>query len=242
MGKLSHQLRGLAAAAVLTAVPLALAGGALAVGAPALRAAAAGGARPEDMLVAACAMACAAVLAWLAVAVAASAAVDLRGARPGGPLARWEDRTSPAALRRLVAAAIGIAVGAGAATSHAAAPAEPGWAVVTTATAEEPTVVGTAPTATATTTAPAPGPGWAGAERAAQASRPGPDGGSIVVHRGDTLWDLVAAHLGAGSGTAPEARRVAAEVQRWWALNRTVIGEDPDVLRPGQVLRVPAVP
>ena len=43
-------------------------------------------------------------------------------------------------------------------------------------------------------------------------------------------------HLG---GDAPDAE-VAKAWPRWYAANRAVIGSDPDVLRPGQVLRIPA--
>lgn len=63
-----------------------------------------------------------------------------------------------------------------------------------------------------------------------------PDSGTVVVRRGDCLWDLVARHLG---GDAPDAE-LAKAWPRWYAANRAVIGSDPDVLRPGQVLRIPA--
>lgn len=58
---------------------------------------------------------------------------------------------------------------------------------------------------------------------------------SVEVRRGDTLWAIVAAHLG------PEAdvSAVAAAVDRWYHLNHAVIGADADLLRPGQVLEVP---
>lgn len=62
-----------------------------------------------------------------------------------------------------------------------------------------------------------------------------PDSGTVVVRRGDCLWDLVARHLG---GDATDAE-VANAWPRWYAANRAVIGSDPDVLRPGQVLRIP---
>jgi nucleoid-associated protein YgaU len=57
----------------------------------------------------------------------------------------------------------------------------------------------------------------------------------VTVHRGDTLWDLAAAHLSADAGDA----EIAEAWQRWWALNRDVIGADPDLILPGQVLLVP---
>jgi len=62
------------------------------------------------------------------------------------------------------------------------------------------------------------------------------DGAMHVVLRGDTLWDIAAHALG-GSPTDAEILR---EVTRWHAANRDVVGADPDVLLPGQVLRAPA--
>lgn len=57
----------------------------------------------------------------------------------------------------------------------------------------------------------------------------------VVVRRGDTLWDLVARHLGARASNAD----VAAEWPRWYAANRATVGADPDLIHPGQLLRVP---
>ena len=56
-----------------------------------------------------------------------------------------------------------------------------------------------------------------------------------VVRRGDTLWDIARAHLGPDATDA----EVAAEWPRWHEANRSVIGADPDVLLPGQVLHAP---
>jgi nucleoid-associated protein YgaU len=57
-----------------------------------------------------------------------------------------------------------------------------------------------------------------------------------LVQHGDTLWDLAAAELG------PEATDsdIAARWPEWYAANRALIGPDPDLLTPGQVLRIPA--
>lgn len=57
----------------------------------------------------------------------------------------------------------------------------------------------------------------------------------MVVRRGDTLWAIAARHLGVGATDAD----VAHEWPRWWDANRTTIGSDPDVLRPGQFLVPP---
>ena len=58
---------------------------------------------------------------------------------------------------------------------------------------------------------------------------------TVVVLRGDTLWSIAAHHL------RPAARAVDidAEWHRWHAANREVIGDDPDLILPGQLLRPP---
>ncbi|MDT0213598.1 LysM peptidoglycan-binding domain-containing protein [Rothia sp. ARF10] len=74
--------------------------------------------------------------------------------------------------------------------------------------------------------------------RASGTDRPGanrPDADEVVVRRGDTLWSIAAAHLGADA----EDAEVARAWPRWFEANRDVIGDDPDRILPGQVLRVP---
>ena len=53
-----------------------------------------------------------------------------------------------------------------------------------------------------------------------------------VVRRGESLWSIAEATCAADD---PD--------QRWraiWAANRAVIGDDPDLILPGQRLRLPA--
>jgi hypothetical protein len=57
----------------------------------------------------------------------------------------------------------------------------------------------------------------------------------VVVHRGDTLWDIAERHLGPGAHNA----QVAAEWPRWHAANRSTVGPDPNLILPGQRLRPP---
>lgn len=58
----------------------------------------------------------------------------------------------------------------------------------------------------------------------------------VVVRAGDTLWAIAARHLG------PDAtvRDVAEEWPRWYHANLDVIGQDPDLILPGQELVIPA--
>jgi len=65
-----------------------------------------------------------------------------------------------------------------------------------------------------------------------------PAAGSVHVRPGDCLWLIAAHRLGPGASAAEVAR----EWPRWYALNRNVIGGDPDVIRPGQALVPPPAP
>jgi hypothetical protein len=60
----------------------------------------------------------------------------------------------------------------------------------------------------------------------------------VVVAPGDCLWLIAARPLGSGAATA----RIEVMTRRWYAANRTVIGSDPDLLRPGEVLVGPPEP
>lgn len=58
----------------------------------------------------------------------------------------------------------------------------------------------------------------------------GPD--AYVVRPGDSLWSIARAHPG-GTGSVD---------QRWraiWQANRDLVGDDPDLILPGQALRLP---
>lgn len=77
--------------------------------------------------------------------------------------------------------------------------------------------------------APLPVPDW-----------PGPAAGEHVVLRGDCLWDIARDWLtGRRPGHPVADAEIAAAVQAWWQANAAVIGPDPDLLLPGQVLRPP---
>ena len=60
---------------------------------------------------------------------------------------------------------------------------------------------------------------------------------TYVVRRGDALWDVAARHLGPRASAADIAR----EWPRWYAANRGVIGPDPDLIHPGDVLVPPSL-
>ncbi len=58
---------------------------------------------------------------------------------------------------------------------------------------------------------------------------------TVTVTPGDTLWDIAADHLPDRSSAAD----IASSCARWYAANRHVIGPDPDLIVPGQVLAPP---
>ena len=62
------------------------------------------------------------------------------------------------------------------------------------------------------------------------------DATAVVVRRGDTLWAIAQQRLGPHA----DASAIARSVRRWYAANRDVIGENPDLIRPGQRLTAPS--
>lgn len=60
----------------------------------------------------------------------------------------------------------------------------------------------------------------------------------VTVRPGDSLW-LIAAHRLTESGTSAEAEQIAQAWPRWYQANRSSIGEDPDLIRPGLKLLAP---
>lgn len=59
-----------------------------------------------------------------------------------------------------------------------------------------------------------------------------------VVHPGDSLWSIARTDL----GSTAQALDITGHWHRIYALNRDLIGPDPDLVRPGQRLRMPLPP
>ena len=203
--------------------------------------------RPAEALTAVAACTALAVLVVLAVGVL----LELLALAPGviGAAAqRVGALVTPRLVRRAVGVALGAAVVAGVAPGAAAA--GPPVMVLAPLPPPDPVFV------------PLPDPGWA--PRAGAASTPGgrwvpgppvvrsqpdvrmlsqaPRAGTgrdapleVVVRRGDSLWAIAARHLGRDASEAEIARAWPA----WFAANRDVVGDDPDLLLPGQLLRAP---
>ncbi|MDV3220044.1 LysM peptidoglycan-binding domain-containing protein [Intrasporangium sp.] len=183
-------------------------------------------------------------LAWVSTGLAGwltlSCAVVLLGAVPGAvgvAAARTAGWLTPHLLRRALSLSLGSLVG-----------------IVTVPTA--PAIADSAPHGTADgpdrpaqeTGSPVPAPGWLpdAPSRVMQSDQTGLLGGTlrptgtandtVTVQRGDTLWSIAADHLGPRATDA----EIAGEWPRWFEANREVIGGNPDLILPGQQLRVPA--
>lgn len=194
--------------------------------------------RGDEVLGGLAAGAAALVLLWLLLGLV----LEVAGLAPGvaGDAARTASAVfTPRLLRRSIALVLGAGVVAGLVpgTSVAAAPAS---RVLVAATLPP----GPGPD-------PLPDPGWSATGPRwvppAPTVRPQPvvrllgptpastEPGEVVVRRGDTLWAIASRHLGPHPSDAEIARAWPA----WHDANRHVIGEDPDLLLPGQVLHSP---
>lgn len=205
---------------------------------------------------------------WLAVGLGAGVAAWLPG--PAGRCAGRIGRVLlPRALRAVIAGPAGLGVllapvAAGATTpTGPVGPTEPGSSGAPSS--ESPSIPAPAwptspagdparPPAPPTTSVPAPiWPSSAGPtpttpatpppDRSAPVPRPKPPASPTPARRvrvepGDSLWLIASRHLGPQASAAD----VAAEWPRWYAANESVIGADPGVIRPGEVLRPPALP
>jgi nucleoid-associated protein YgaU len=171
-----------------------------------------------------------AVWAWGVLGLALTAAAAVPGA-VGGAARLALHVVLPAGARRSAALLLGLGLGLTAPVAGVALP-----ALAPTASAAAIQDVPDWPSADLPAT---PVPDWPGATRAApQAPAPG----DRVVVRGDCLWHNAADSLLGQLGRLPNDREVAAAVDAWWQANADVIGPDPDLLLPGQVLRAPGPP
>lgn len=97
----------------------------------------------------------------------------------------------------------------------------------------------TAGSTATTTTPPAPTPVVAQpADPAPPASTPPASADSVIVQPGDSLWTIAAHRL----GSTARASQVAVDWPYWYRANRRTIGRDPNLVRAGTKLIVPALP
>jgi hypothetical protein len=164
------------------------------------------------------------VAAWLATGIAATLLAAMPGTA-GRLMGAASHRLLPGALCRVVAGSAGLGVLLAPIPAMAAPGSADAAAVQHVATA-------------------LPAPVWPGAQPSV--SRPDPPPPSptktsdraVRVRPGDSLWLITAHRL--GPNVAPA--EVAAAWPRWYAANRDVIGADPDLILPGQLLSPPDGP
>ena len=136
----------------------------------------------------------------------------------------------PLAVRRAVLAACGIAVVSGLALPAQAEDGHP-----------HPSVLSGLPLPDRPTTLSSLGLAFQVAEATVhqtdsrQPDHPRPRPRTVVVHQGDTLWAIAQRHLSPRASDDAVGRASA----RLYVLNRAVIGDDPDLIRPGQRLLLP---
>lgn len=163
------------------------------------------------------------VLGWLLLAVSATAAGSLPGVL--GTIARAvSGRLVPATLRRATVLALGLSVATGGASAAAASGHPPNGRPDRVVSVSSGLAQPTRATARIDVDWPV-----------GSTSAPAPARRTVIVAPGECLWDLAATRLGRDATNA----QIAAEWQRWYAANRSVIGPDPDLIHPGQRLVSP---
>jgi nucleoid-associated protein YgaU len=191
---------------------------------------------PDVLVISAAGLLAWAVWCWGAVGLALTAATALPGVLGGG--ARLLVHVMlPAGARRGAALALGVGLGVVGPLLGTAA----GLPLIPSASAAPAgSTVPDWPAAEATSAT----PDWPARSTATVPDWPaGPDvTGAHVVVRGDCLWHIAAGRLLDELGRSPSNGEVAMAVQAWWSANADVIGPDPDLLLPGQVLRPPGSP
>jgi hypothetical protein len=212
---------------------------------------------PDHLLGSSAALAAWIGLGWLGIAIVLEVASTLPGAAGRGSAA-VAARLSPMLLRRIVQAVIGVSVLAGPMTAGSAFATGPSTTTSTSTQVDRPVSVA-APTLADASPAPLsldrPATTFVPlAPPSAKRTSAGPaalvtgtahrdaldpsdrSANGYVVHRGDTLWDIAARHLGPGASSVDISRAWPA----WYDANRAVIGPDPSVIRPGERLVPPA--
>ena len=194
---------------------------------------------PDTLVLSAAGLLAWTVWAWGTVGLALTAATALPGMLGSG--ADLAVRVVlPAGARRAAALTLGLGLGVagpllGTAVQLIVTPASA--AVYPAAPVPDwPGLAGTPPSAPAApdwptssdTGAPSPVPDW--------------PADSHVVLRGDCLWHIAADRLLQQLNRTPTDSEVAQDVRAWWTANADVIGPDPDLLLPGQILRPPDRP
>jgi len=209
---------------------------------------------PAPLVITMCALAAGLALGWLCFGALLTALARLPG-RSGQQAGVWARRLAPSLVRAAVATALGGSLTLGATSSAVAHTDRPATAsaAATRHMLDDPLPApGWQTAAGAGAVTDLPPPEWTpGPPPAPPGLRPGHIGlvsptptrghsveDHVVVRPGDSLWTIAARYLGPHAS----AEAVARDWPRWYDANRAVIGGDPDLVRPGQLLVPPPAP
>ncbi|UVJ38328.1 LysM peptidoglycan-binding domain-containing protein [Arthrobacter sp. CJ23] len=190
------------------------------------------------------------VVAWWVLSLLfalISAALQKAGKiRPASAIAKF----SPAFMRRLAVAMLGINLLGIPLANASSGPLEAAWNATPAQSASAPVAAQWASGSMETASDTSPGtvqPQWQPREPvrdpaplSVRALRDGQGDthsrGEVVVAAGDSLWTIAARQLGPMASDVD----IALHWPKWYAANRALIGENPGALLPGQILQAPA--
>ncbi|MGF9646708.1 hypothetical protein AAIH32_01975 [Pseudarthrobacter oxydans] len=205
---------------------------------------------PEHLLGAAAAAGGAVLVGWWCLAFLLAGATALLERNGRTRAAAMTRKLSPALMQRLVLAALSVQLMSGPAAHAGVMLPGPEWAPtqdrVAAATSAEPLSVKQRSDHPATPpsdidpgwrpAAPVAGPGLLAAPAVRAVEEGKTAAGAVAVLAGDTLWDIAAQAMGPGASDV----EIAMQWPRWYEANRAIIGQNPDVLLPGQILQPPS--
>lgn len=213
---------------------------------PALALLAPSGTGPTAPLLGVVSVAAWACTGWLCLVAALEHGARLPGT-VGRLTAQAVRRVAPSSVRTLVRMAVGASFAASV-LAGPAAHAEDRPPIVAGSSSDSLDWPGVAPVTAPVTAPPAdPAPSATADPRPAvvptsapdsapdSAADSAPDSSHVVVHPGDSLWGIARHALGPAATEA----QVAAVWPRWWAANRSVVGDHPDLIHPGDRLAAP---
>lgn len=213
----------------------------------------------EDQLGAAANTAGLIVIVWWGMSFVIAVAAALLDRCGSARAASAAGKFTPAFMRRLALAAVGlqlVTAPLAAASPLPAGPGSPGSAPAASAAWTPPAAAATTGTPRPTAIAPpgpAPQPGapavaqpqWRPlspvvepgplAGRPLRQQQPGAQSAQVTVRAGDSLWSLSSARLGPFASDVD----IALDWPLIYQANRDIIGGNPNLLRPGQVLQLP---
>jgi hypothetical protein len=176
------------------------------------------------------------VWSWGALGLTLTAASALPGLA-GGAARLAVQVVLPAGARRSAALLLGLGLGVAAPVMGAA------WPALTPAASAAAPPAADVPDWPAPATDVAAVPDWPiGTDSDPAVDPVDPSSRERVVVHGDCLWHIAADSLLGELGRLPTDAEIATAVHAWWTANADVIGPDPDLLLPGQVLRPPGPP